>query len=182
MKIRRLFCCKLLLFSTPPDIAELVAPLLMHTWLVGINDTAVPLCTSDNPVVMRPHVEHPFMSMSGYKAHGVEIAYPLSPKCILLLFEREYHNDLAARIYEHITLDEDDVAYYNEMQVEQSRRQVYGQTENFKAAQVLCDKHLELRNVNRARVAVNEIEMDGNEVIHIKNIESILSRPRRLQF
>lgn len=166
----------------PPDVDILIAPLLKHKWLVGINETPAALFTSDNPVAVRPHAKHPFRSMSGFSSRGVEIAYPLSPKCILLLFEREHHTDLSSRLYEHIILDEDDVAYYNEMQVEQSRRQVYGKSDEFKVAQKLCDDYPELRNVNRAKVTVNEMSMDGNEIIHIKNVESFLRRPRRFQY
>ena len=158
-----------------------VNALLDHICFIGINETKYSLWTSDDPVVVQPHKYHSVMSMAGTASEGVEIAFPLTPKLILILFERTFHRDLSTRPYEHIMLNEEDVAYYNEMQVEQSHRQVYSRDENFTLARTFCEQYPELCNPERATVEVNELNIDGKEIIHAKSVGLSLRRNRRFQ-
>ena len=163
------------------EVEHFLERLLDHTWFVGINETGCALWTSDNPVVVRAHQHHPIMSMAGIASEGVEVAFPLTPKLILILFEKTFHNDLANRPYEHITLNQEDVVYYNEMQVEQSHRQVYSSSEDFTIAQSLCEQHPELRDPERPHTQVSELKIDGMDIVQAKNVSAVLKRVRRFQ-
>jgi len=165
----------------PEEASYFVHTLLNHICFIGTNETQYPLWTSDDPVVMRAHKHHPFMSMAGTASEGVEIAFPLTPKIILILFERKFHCDLSARPYDHITLKEGDVAYYNEMQVEQSHRQIYSNGDDFTLARNLCELYPELCDPERANVEVSELNIDEKDIIHTKNVGLRLRRARRFQ-
>lgn len=108
-------------------------------------------------------------------------AFPLTPELISILFERNLHNDLASRPYEHIMLNKEDVAYYNEMQVEQSPRQIYSIHEDFTLAHGLCEQHPELCDLSRANTEVNELETDGMDITQAKNVSAVIKRARRFQ-
>jgi len=161
------------------EVEQMMQVLLGHFWFIGINETGKELYTSDDPVVVRAHKSHPLMSMTGIASKGVEIAFPLTPKLILILFERSFHCDLNNRPYEHITLNEEDVIYYNEMQVEQSRRQIYSNQGDYALARELCQQYPEFCDPARPRVQMNEINIDGKKITHSKNITAVLHRARR---
>ena len=62
--------------------------LLKHLWIVGVNNSKIPLYTSDNPVMVRPYVEDPAMSHTSFESEGIEISFPIRPKYVLILRER----------------------------------------------------------------------------------------------
>ena len=71
--------------------------------------------------------------------------------------------------------------YYNEMQVEQSHRQIYSSQEDFTLARKLCQQHPELCDPARTNVQVNELNIGGKEIIQAKNVGAILHRARCFQ-
>src|SRR5258706_11036130 len=83
----------LLDFERVVQIAEI---LRTHIWWVGLNKTPYPFWTSDNPVVKCEHKKEPFKSNLGLGSAGIEIAFPLTPKYILVLADRTYHRNFAS--------------------------------------------------------------------------------------
>ena len=163
------------------EALHFVETLLNHACFIGVNQTSTPLWTSDDPVVMQAHERHPVMSMAGTASRGIEIAFPLTPALILILFERTFHQDLSNHLYEHIMLNEEDITYYNGMQAEQSHRQIYSSNDNFALALNLCKQHPELCDPERAGVEMNDLNIDGKDIIHSKNVDLRLRRVRRFQ-
>jgi len=76
-------------------IFEMTISFFNLTWILGMNKTSTCFYTSDNPIGTKAHVKHPFMSMAGIKSEGVEVYFPLSPNHILLMYDGEYHKDIA---------------------------------------------------------------------------------------
>lgn len=83
-----------------------VAVLTDHIWLIGNNDTKSPLYTSDNPLVSRGHY-----GGTGLATVGIEIAFPLTPKYVLLLYERTAFQHRLGQDCQTITLNPDRVNY-----------------------------------------------------------------------
>ena len=83
-----------------------------HIWLIGKNGTKQPFYTSDNPVVKNAHKR-----AIGIASEGVEIAFPLTPNLILILRERSFFKKLKGLDSTVIPLSEDNVTYYNSLQV-----------------------------------------------------------------
>ena len=106
-----------------------------HIWIVGVNQTTQPFYTSDNPVVMWPHKQHPVLSYSGLQSEGIEIAFPLNSRYILTLLERTFHVDLEALDCGSMSIEDDGAIYYNGLQVAGSYRWVYCQTDSFGLAE-----------------------------------------------
>ena len=127
-----------------------------HIWLVGQNDTSQPLYISDAPVTFYPHAEpaNPFSGV-GFLTKGVEINFPITPKYVLMLCERSYFAPLYARFEGRITrLDDENVKFYNGLQVWNSRRQVYCIENRFEQVRAYEEKQPEFFNERRPRVEI----------------------------
>lgn len=122
-------------FSTVHDLGQILA---QHIWIVGVNQTTQPFYTSDNPLVRLPHKQHPARSYSGLRSEGIEIAFPLNSRYILVLLERTFHANLAALDRGSMPINEDCVIYYNGLQIAGSYRWLYCSTDSFGLAREIC--------------------------------------------
>jgi hypothetical protein len=78
-----------------PDYQQAVqAVLSSHIWLLAINCTDMLFYTSDSPVLQVPHARDALGPRLGIATCGIEIAWPLTPRHMLLLFERTHHKHL----------------------------------------------------------------------------------------
>lgn len=144
-----------MLIFNPQLHKAFVATLLEHIWFVGLNQTAQAFYTSDNPVVRRPHRKDPFVSYAGFGSEGIEIAFPLTPKHVLVLCERTFFRQFADLDCSSLVLNAENVIYYNSLQVSQSYRRVYSIRNQFALAQMICDQNPEVCSPDRTRVEVN---------------------------
>lgn len=115
--------------------------------------------TSDNPVVVIPHKESDIFSYAGIASEDVEIAYPLDPYHILLMYHQSHYkkNPLLASFLEDRTilpLFRDNVTFYNSYQVTNSTRQVYSFNDDFNLAKKICQDNPRYTNPNRSRVCI----------------------------
>jgi hypothetical protein len=129
--------------------------LCQHIWFVGVNDAEQPFYTSDNPVVRKGHYRDSFRSFSGIASPGIEIAFPLSPRCILVLCGRTAFRHYRRFDCKTMSLNSDNVTYYNSLQVFQSHRQIYCSSEKLDLAERICSEHPEICVPNRNRLQVN---------------------------
>lgn len=138
----------------PAYLNKLVQDLSNHIWFVGINETTQPLYTSDSPVVRKGHKIHPIVSYEGLASEGIEIAFPITPKHILVLSERTFFADYVKWDCSSVTLKAEGIKYYNSLQVFQSYRQIYCPSDKFTLAKRICNEHPELSTPDRTRVEV----------------------------
>lgn len=103
-----------------------------HICIIGLNNTSTPLYTSDHPVVKKAHKKDKIHSYSGISSEGIEIAFPLTPKYILILKEKRFFRSLQNNNLKLILINNEDVTYYNSLQIFQSERQIYCPSNNFK--------------------------------------------------
>jgi hypothetical protein len=133
------------MFTDTENILEIADILLNHIWVMRVNKTDVPFYTSDNPIIRIPHKHDKNLSYGGLNSEGIEIAFPISPYLILVLFEKNWfsrhHKDSTFEVIK----TEKEVDYYNYGQVINSYRCVYSQKENFELAQVLCKQYPKIR-------------------------------------
>lgn len=109
-----------------------------HIWIIGINKTRQSFYTSDNPVVRRPHLNHPARSFTGFDSQGIEIAFPLSSRCIILMFEKTFFKHFIGLDCKSIPLLKEHVIEYNSLQVIQCNRQIYCMSNDFRIAEQIC--------------------------------------------
>ena len=106
------------------EIAKIFAN---HIWLFGINSTPIPLLTSDNPIVIKPYQNHGF----GIDSYGVQVAYPISPKYLLVMHENSYWSDLKSFDRRSVNLTENCVISHNKLHAYQCHRQIYSSEKTF---------------------------------------------------
>ncbi|OAI47797.1 hypothetical protein AYO44_08870 [Planctomycetaceae bacterium SCGC AG-212-F19] len=142
-------------FLDPAAIGQIAAVLSGHFWIVGVSTTGRAFYTSDNPVVKKANASHPVMGMSGLASPGIEIAFPLTPKYVLLLYERTFFGD---KVGKHdlraVGLPDEGVAHCNTMQVLGSRRQVYCPVDDFDLPRDVCKMYPETCDPDRAEFQV----------------------------
>jgi hypothetical protein len=127
--------------------------LMNHIWVVFVNHSSLPFYTSDHPIARMPHAQHPVLSMSGYNSEGIEIAFPVSPTILIALSERKFFQDLEAIENSVLEItDEQNVIYYNAMQVSDSFRQVFSAADEFELTKEMITTHEYLRDPRRQRV------------------------------
>lgn len=131
--------------------------LTQHIWMVGINNTKFPFYTSDAPIVKITHKEDPQgkISYAGLGAEGIQIAFPLSPHYILLLYDRNYHRKQHANENKLITLNERLVKRYNCYQVAQSNRQVFCPSSSFELIEEMLIDSPEIFSEKKTRVEID---------------------------
>ena len=126
-----------------------------HIWMIGTNKTDQPLYTSDNPVVKRGHIDDPLISNLGLASKGIEIALPLNSDYIIIICERSAFREYENRDGKIISLNSENITYYNSMQVVNSNRQIYCINEKLQMADTICNTNPEICNPNRERIKVN---------------------------
>jgi Protein of unknown function (DUF4238) len=107
--------------------SEIAKTLSSHIWLFSVNCTSIPLWTSDNPIVIKPHEDFG----TGLASHGVQVIYPISPKHLLIMFESSFWSKLKSFDGMSATLSEEYVKSYNKLQAQQCYRQTYSNKKNF---------------------------------------------------
>lgn len=137
-----------ILLTDPNLVYTISQDLLNHIWIVGKNDTGMPLFTSDNPVIRAAHKPVPLIGSGGLAAEGIEIQIPLTPEYVLILYDRKHFRDNAGNDGRVITMDVADVAYCNTLQVSDCYRFVYSSDDAFKLARDVCNSHPEVCSPN----------------------------------
>jgi hypothetical protein len=130
------------------------------TWSVGVNRTRRPLYTSDQPVVRFSHLGDSELSHEGFASLGIEVAFPLGPEHLLLM--RDVQAPGGDRLNDGSVeeLTEERVAFYNGLQVEQSRRQIYCRDDAFEQAVDMCAGDPELSAPSGQKVSVKIVPTD----------------------
>ena len=113
-----------------------------HIWILLFNKTSQPFYTSDNPIGTIEHIKDPIFSMSGIACKGVEIFFPISPKLMLVMFEREYHSDKNKYDKRIIEIDNvEDVRRYNARSVLNSLYCTYSPDDDFSIVDDMLKKN-----------------------------------------
>ena len=139
----------------PAMVGAICEALTNHIWMIGYNRTSRPLYTSDHPIAKHSHSFHPFMSMSGVNSPGIEIVFPLSSTYVLSMVHRKSFLGIEKDENQVYELIEENVIFFNDLQVSSSYRQIYCVEDDFDLAEEICQQRTYLRNPKRARIQVN---------------------------
>lgn len=124
-----------------------------HIWIIGINDLDQPLFTSDHPIVRRS-----YLSSSGLASEGIEIAFPLNSKSLLIMREKQYFHKYKDKESKLFPLTLEDVEHYNMLQVHGSNRFVFCAEDRFDLVKSICQEYPAICSEDRNRVQVRVVE------------------------
>lgn len=124
---------------------KITEALFNHIWIIGINRSSLPFWTSDNPLVRRDWKE----GETGFASEGIEVAFPINLKLILLMCDRSYYRCMQSLDRRFLNLREKEVIYYNNLQISHSNRQIYSTKNNFELAAKACSDYPEIKVRNR---------------------------------
>ncbi|MBX9258481.1 DUF4238 domain-containing protein [Desmonostoc muscorum CCALA 125] len=129
-----------------------------HIWIIGVNDTGQPLFTSDNPVV-----RHPYLSSSGIASEGIEIAFPINNKAIMIMREKQHFHKFTNQDNKLFPLTLEDVEHYNRLQIYNSNRFVFCSEDSFDLVKTVCQQQSEICSEDRSRVQITNIEPQADD-------------------
>ncbi len=164
-------------FMWDPDfVCKIAAILYGRIWVVGVNDTGIPLYTSDTPVVLHAHkqrdsfkpdpskgpafskaidvvIESSFPSIGD---EGVELVFPLNPRCALIILENKYFQYIEKNQGKRYSLQPADIIRLNSLQVMRSNRQVYSVSNDFSLAEKVCREHPDICSESKESVKIEK--------------------------
>jgi hypothetical protein len=125
--------------------------LLNHMWIGVRNPTNRPLLTSDSPIIRVPHVINERAPCTGIASDGIEIFFPLSPSTGLCLLEKHFHEERQPLAMKSIQLTDENVEYYNGLQVLQCDRQLFSCDDNFHGVHDVLMRRPDAKDPKRQR-------------------------------
>ena len=120
-------------------------------WVVGINNTNIPLFTSDHPMIKYNYRNT--LYGGGYSSD--EIIIPLSPKYLLTMISPTLLKDMTALNNTNCMvrdLRKDDVIFYNHLQTAKAYNYVFSNTSEFYMMQDYLKRNPEAKNPSRPRI------------------------------
>jgi Protein of unknown function (DUF4238) len=137
-------------------IQDMSLILYRHIWFIQEAFEEDEFITSDHPFVKRGHITSTGRSRSGIDSTGVEILFPLSPRYLLTLVDREHFATMAKldgvklRLVSH-----DNMIYNNDFQIRQSSRFVFSRKNNFDFVRAMIAESPIYGDLNRKRIKIN---------------------------
>jgi hypothetical protein len=158
----------------PETIWKMGRALERHLLIVGINDTNSFFYTSDHPVVRNPNCCDDIRPFVGPSDPGIEYAFPLDNKHILLILERNHFKELRRFDARAMPMTLDQVKRYNALQVRRSCQRLFCINDDFELAREICKAEPIICDPNRPRVKAGStpFEKVGDE---LKNYSYVIA-------
>ena len=93
--------------------------------------------TSDNPIVINPHLENQPSLFSGFGMRGVELIFPLSSSVVLTMWDEKYFSEKVNEDNRFQFISPKLLRQYNSFQYLYSNYQTYCQYNNFEIIRLL---------------------------------------------
>lgn len=128
--------------------------LVNHVWMLGINNSPRSLHTSDHPVVKLATLGGKFRSNDGFASPGIEIYFPITPRLILMIFERNHRQAIPSMHLKSVEVDQENVIRYNDLQASTSYRQIFSIDDSFDLTLKRVEDSPLTADPNRKRIEV----------------------------
>ena len=125
--------------------------LFNRKWSIGINNTNIPLFTSDHPLVKYNYENTVYGG--GYSSD--EVIIPLTPKYLLIMISPVFWKDITLLNNKNCMVQElkkENVIFYNHLQARSSYNYVFSNTNEFYMMQKYLKRDPEAKNPFRSRV------------------------------
>lgn len=92
----------------------------------------------------------------GIESEGVELVFPLSPKCALIILESKHFKYVEKSQGKRYSLQPTDIIRLNSLQVLESSRQIYSVSNDFGLVEKLCDDHPDVCSGNQDSIKIEK--------------------------
>jgi hypothetical protein len=117
-------------------IADIQDLLIKKNWRYRIATNGT-VFTSDNPILLKPHLENQIAYYEGFAMKGVEIIFPISKNIILTIWDDEVFPDYTSENNEFSILTDAELRQYNCYQYIWANEEVYSTKNDFKLIELL---------------------------------------------
>lgn len=136
-----------------PGLIQQCYEIMLHMKpVLMVNQTAMPLWTSDHPITLHNGIDAGLMGNLGLKCRGIEVHFPLSPRRSLCLCDPVTFGGLPDILQ---SKDVNHVMFVNSLQVITSTRFVFGSTGDFTMAVDILKRHPRYGDPDRLRFLAN---------------------------
>ena len=137
------------LLTSRKSLEEVAISFFSLTWLLLINKTSTKLYSCDSPIITLAHTGDALFPGTGLRSRGVEVYFPISPVCGLVMLDGEFHNMTMLDRRFVPCEDASVIQGYNTDQVIQSEECVFSQDGNWGVAEKIRKETPELLNQPR---------------------------------
>ncbi|MGZ7135095.1 MAG: DUF4238 domain-containing protein [Methanobacterium sp.] len=152
-------------------------------WVLLVNDTEIPFCTSDNPITrFNPFNLDPYPNL-GLISWGIQIYFPLNNKLCLCMLDPERYSSfnniekidpeyVPQNIYEvkKVSIKVEDVIFLNSLQVKECYRLIFSKIDDFKLAEKMVKEDPKIKDLeNKAELTVQKNWKPGSDLIVMTN-------------
>lgn len=133
------------------DLPRYIEIILTLKWIIYLNETDMPLWTSDHPVTRHNPIDlWPYGNM-GLMSPGIQLHFPLTPNMAICLCDPvQYFHEPLVQTLEY----EDNVIFENSLQVEWSTRHIFSRDDDFSLAEQMIEEYPELKDLERDRIRI----------------------------
>lgn len=130
-------------------VPEMARGLLSMKWILCKNTMPMPFWTSDNPIYMDNYSENKYERYLGYKCPGIGMHLPLDSQYCLTICDPEKYHILPGFME---TNSVENVIYNNELQLMNSTRFIFSDSNDFSYAENFLEKKPKYKSIDRLRV------------------------------
>lgn len=88
--------------------------------------------TSDNPILLKPHLQHQPFFYDGFAMNGIEIIFPVGSSVLLTLWDKAHFQDKLLQDNKFSSMDDKSKRQYNCYQYIWSNDEVYSKRDDFR--------------------------------------------------
>lgn len=141
------------IYANEDIIGNIVKNLINKFWVFYVSSKS-DLYTSDNPIIIKPHLQNQKPLSNGFGMRGAEVIFPITSSVILTIWDSNYFNEKENLSNSFNLITEKSKTEYNCLQYIWANRQVYSPNNDFK---LISD----LKTVNKGK----EIFMKKPEIL-----------------
>ena len=124
------------LFLDEELIADIQDQLIKKIWRYKIAKNGT-VFTSDNPILLKPHLENQAAFYEGFAMKGVEIIFPISKNVVLTIWDEEVFGADTIENNMFCILSDAELRQYNSYQYIWANEEVYSSNNDFKLIELL---------------------------------------------
>jgi len=124
------------LYANEKLVSDIATQILDKHWIFYISNS-IDFYTSDNPIIIKPHIPNEPNYYDGFGMKGVEIIFPISKSILMTMWDSNHFPEKQKKENTFKFINPKEIRAYNCYQYIWANRQVYSHTNDFKIVSAL---------------------------------------------